>query len=559
MAEYIKKVSLNQGRKVFNDTLTDFQTQINQMVVDGDSSVEAAQARVDNEGNTYDTLKERLDTEKEEFNQLSQTVSDNYDEVTSHLAETNTNIEEISINISSDGAIGDGVTDNTQIIKDIISNMSEGETLYFPGGYEYLVTDTITVDKNINVIMNSPIILDSENNIPCLIVEHATNRIEEVELKLWVKRKDYQLWDSIEDIGVKLVNCHSTNNINIVGAEKFNVGVKCVGDGQGFAHNNSIILRNVIQNKIHLYLDAINSGYVNENIFIGGRFTNFGDTSPDNDDKTTRRAIVIDSSDESYIRNNNNIFIKPTLQNEGGTGIEIKHGNQNKFIGVRSEGVEEIVLFENNSQNNTVEVLYSSTESESYLNNSDNSTNIVKIDRYSDLRESNRLLVDRNNLEELFNDTDNTVDKCILYRIAGNGIIEESPDSSEVYMDEEFLSLTTNGVGVNLTTDNVKKFTLSIGYAEDSDHWVMVRPFNSEGNELDDSSIRVKGSGRSGEKFSNYGYGMFRTSTATKNVSFEVTDEVKKIWVGVGRSSAGTAKIQGFQIFTSQYGYVKVN
>ena len=39
------------------------QQQVNQLVVEGDSSVEAAQARVDVKGHVYETLKQRLDTE----------------------------------------------------------------------------------------------------------------------------------------------------------------------------------------------------------------------------------------------------------------------------------------------------------------------------------------------------------------------------------------------------------------------------------------------------------------------------------------------------------------
>ena len=50
------------------------QEQLNQVVIDGDSSVEAAQARVDADGNTYNTLKERLDDKETEFSsQLTQT------------------------------------------------------------------------------------------------------------------------------------------------------------------------------------------------------------------------------------------------------------------------------------------------------------------------------------------------------------------------------------------------------------------------------------------------------------------------------------------------------
>src|SRR5690606_29337488 len=49
------------------------QQQVNQLVVEGDSSVEAAQARVDAEGKSYPTLKARLDAKETEFSsQLAQ-------------------------------------------------------------------------------------------------------------------------------------------------------------------------------------------------------------------------------------------------------------------------------------------------------------------------------------------------------------------------------------------------------------------------------------------------------------------------------------------------------
>lgn len=99
MAELInEKDSLNEGRKKINkaisksniaDSRSQFafnlanqaieksnstQEQLDTIVIDGDSSVEAAQARVDAENNTFSTLKERLDTKETEFSsQLAQT------------------------------------------------------------------------------------------------------------------------------------------------------------------------------------------------------------------------------------------------------------------------------------------------------------------------------------------------------------------------------------------------------------------------------------------------------------------------------------------------------
>src|SRR5690606_6439996 len=99
MADLIKKTdTLNQGREKLNEAITDAetakivseqaddkasqalaksestQTQLDTIVIDGDSSVEAAQARVSTTGTAYGTLKQRLDTE--------------YEEVTSQLALT---------------------------------------------------------------------------------------------------------------------------------------------------------------------------------------------------------------------------------------------------------------------------------------------------------------------------------------------------------------------------------------------------------------------------------------------------------------------------------------
>ncbi|WP_373807961.1 SGNH/GDSL hydrolase family protein [Jeotgalibaca porci] len=91
MAELIKTTdSLNDGRKKLNDAITDSnaalstantakqtanlakaesestQTQLDTIVIEGDSSVEAAQARVNNSGTAFPTLKQRLDAEHQE-------------------------------------------------------------------------------------------------------------------------------------------------------------------------------------------------------------------------------------------------------------------------------------------------------------------------------------------------------------------------------------------------------------------------------------------------------------------------------------------------------------
>lgn len=55
--------TVNENFSKIGSDATVLQRQINQLVVDGDSSPEAAQARVSSDGTAYDTLKVRLDTE----------------------------------------------------------------------------------------------------------------------------------------------------------------------------------------------------------------------------------------------------------------------------------------------------------------------------------------------------------------------------------------------------------------------------------------------------------------------------------------------------------------
>ena len=106
------------------------QEQFNQVVIDGDSSVEAAQARVDSNNNTFATLKERLDTKEDSF--------------TAQLAD-------IVYNVRNFGAVGDGVTDDTNAIQSAIDALIAlgGGTVYFPPGKVYKISYTLEYGSNI--------------------------------------------------------------------------------------------------------------------------------------------------------------------------------------------------------------------------------------------------------------------------------------------------------------------------------------------------------------------------------------------------------------------------
>ncbi|MED1010731.1 BppU family phage baseplate upper protein [Bacillus mycoides] len=101
------------------------QEQLNTIVIKGDSSVEAAQARVDANGNAYNTLKERID---------------------SNIISIDKQINDIGKNVKSFGAKGDGMTDDTKAIQSIIS---QGGNIMIPDGT--FICGTIAIPSNTHI------------------------------------------------------------------------------------------------------------------------------------------------------------------------------------------------------------------------------------------------------------------------------------------------------------------------------------------------------------------------------------------------------------------------
>ncbi|SDJ19707.1 glycosyl hydrolase family 28-related protein [Natribacillus halophilus] len=113
------------------------QSQLDQAVIDGDSSVEAAQARVDLYGKDHDTLKSRLDVEQKQ-------------------------LDGISINANFHGAVNDGETDNTEVVNELLNDLHDigGGTLYFPTG-EYYFESNVILEEYENVVIKG----DGESTI----------------------------------------------------------------------------------------------------------------------------------------------------------------------------------------------------------------------------------------------------------------------------------------------------------------------------------------------------------------------------------------------------------
>ncbi|MGG3383086.1 hypothetical protein [Heyndrickxia faecalis] len=126
------------------DRADNIQAQINNLVADGDSSPEAAQARVGTDGTNYATLKARLDSE----NQI----------VTSQLTDISINIKQFSDKAVKDstGSIIDWAPAIQAAIDFLYSqsiNSNQGGTILIPAGTFYVIgkSQTIILRSNVSI------------------------------------------------------------------------------------------------------------------------------------------------------------------------------------------------------------------------------------------------------------------------------------------------------------------------------------------------------------------------------------------------------------------------
>jgi len=144
-------------------TANNVQTQLNTIVIEGDSSVEAAQARVDADGNVFSTLKERLDTKDTQFQQSIN------------------NLRQRVLTVQDFGAVGDGMTDDTSAFNDAITaavTSGIGTVIVPPGMYLIDASVGVTLQSNVTLILQPGVILQA---IPNALEGYQVLRISDVE------------------------------------------------------------------------------------------------------------------------------------------------------------------------------------------------------------------------------------------------------------------------------------------------------------------------------------------------------------------------------------------
>src|SRR5690625_558030 len=142
--EHINKTdTLNEGREKLNNAITAF----NETVVEGDSSVEAAQARVDEKGVPHPTLKARID---DGLNSVNQQLAETAIELDSKASVDDLNKEYIHAYNPPNGLqplVGDGIADDTQALQAMIDSARDNGVVIKLGAGTFRITSSLIFPK----------------------------------------------------------------------------------------------------------------------------------------------------------------------------------------------------------------------------------------------------------------------------------------------------------------------------------------------------------------------------------------------------------------------------
>lgn len=227
------------------------------------------------------------------------------------------------------GAVGDGVSDDSNYVAAAVAHcLQYGKTLV--GVNSYYIDGVMDV-SNINIDFTMATIITTGG----VVVNGSRDKI----IKLGtIEAYGIQYGNYLADaVGLIIKNC-STCRIFVLNITHFEVGVALDADGAGTAYNICEFLL-LYDNLISVRLNPVNSGYVTENKFFGGRWT--VTNSFINNYRPSIRLISI-GSNESGTGLNNNIFVAVCLEGNIDTKISFKRAPNNMFLGCRWEGTSVI-------------------------------------------------------------------------------------------------------------------------------------------------------------------------------------------------------------------------
>jgi hypothetical protein len=258
------------------------------------------------------------------------------------------------------GATGDGATDDVTALKAAITDCSVGDVLYFPPATDYDCSDTLSIPAGVHVWMEADLNYTGSDNEAAITVPVSSTTYSGMIYKIRVKRATLSDWSNEGVIGFQLHGRVVASDITILKASGFTIGVQLDGSSGEYIGYNTIKLLNLQDNQIGLDITNDTSGWVNDNVFVGGNFQVTSSQAARTG--TDRYGIRFDSDGTSY--NQGNVFYKPSFNldtdaTHDAVPVLANYGRVNRVWDARTEGSDtEVLQCANESFGNLVETPY---------------------------------------------------------------------------------------------------------------------------------------------------------------------------------------------------------
>lgn len=469
------------------------------------------------------------------------------------LSENNKNFLSIEDFGAVKGFIADQALNTTAIANAAAEAFNSGKTLYVPNA-EYYFNSSIIIENIPHIKIDGTLIFTGTGNALTLgsssINTHCKN------LQLAVKNGSNITKNTI---GIKLININSSD-ISLREIEGFGIGAQFNGSGKGTCYN-IVKFGRIVNNytNIQLYAETNNSvaGWVNENVFMGGRIAADSNFVNSTNSTSIERIGVSISGDGTYTHNNNNRFYGVSTENQT-VAYDLVYAQQNHILQIRTEGCDYAYREQNISFNNVIEVGYGTTESIS-LSNYTGTTILVPADdrdkmyRYPNLIYSSGNLGRNSAVSDTFISTKNVTfyesssNKSFAYTKTQN----TAGTATYAVKGDDYIQLTTNrAVGVNIDTTNSKDFLVCRSLVENDAGRIAVICYDAEGNLLqNEGTIRYHQNASFFYNSSSFGGCWFlNADKADPELQFTVNENVTKITLLIMGGISAAARIKEFSV-----------
>lgn len=462
----------------------------------------------------------------------------------------------IVFNVKDYGAVGNNATDDTPFINAAITAataVGDRAVLLLPAAVGFRTTATITVPPNVDLLMNTPIIYAGPAGSPALVIGgplSTTARAFRRKDKIKVRRATLASWTNLADVGVRVYNSY-WGDLQFPEVVNFTVGIQIIGDGHGAAYNN-VRLGGIQDCRYGVVLTNANGGWANENVFIGGSFTNAAATHP-----TIDRVGIHITSDGGAYYNNANLFIKPSFEVKGvdiaaeGLCVLAEYGSNNTIQDARHESPDAVSLRQlNNSVKNKLTTLFNIAGT---VPKADDAGTFA-----GGIIEPGSTLVE-DSAKRLIHKADALHKRACYYdgatqiNVPGTAIVTSSTSqiisrgSSTLVLDPDFLQIPGGrGIGFFMSTRSMKRFTLAADADGLGGRW-LVQAFDIAGAPVTAAGTVRSTSGN--PTTATAFYGGWRTGTdGLEAKHFTVSAAVDYVFVGVTGGTA-VAKIRSFSAY----------